>query len=286
VSRPNTLRRPARIAVLVVGLTLAIGVPQASAVTIGQLAPDVPPEDSCADSPFDLLQPTVVSGNGYVVPSTGGVSSWTVTSWSTNNRGAANTMSLKMFRPAGGPNEFQVVGHDGPHPVQPGVNTFSANLRVGSGDVLGLHSGIGDCAFDAPDNPILFLTDTDLADGDKRTFESDSGFLLNATAEVVPVNAFTVGKPRAKRNGTAVVQVDLPNPGDLSVRGKGVKGSASAVKATSVGAGTVKLVIRAKGKKKGKLARTGRVKVVPTITYTPNGGAATSQTTKVKLRRK
>jgi hypothetical protein len=82
------------------------------------------------------------------------------------------------------------------------------------------------------------------------------------------------------------VTLTLPNPGDLVISGKGVKGLASGVSATSVNAGTVNVVIRAKGKKKRKFARNGKVKVTPTISYTPTGGTGSSQTTKVKLRRK
>jgi hypothetical protein len=80
--------------------------------------------------------------------------------------------------------------------------------------------------------------------------------------------------------------VTVPNPGDLAVTGKGVKGSSAARAAKQVAAGTSKLVIRAKGKKKRKLTQKGRVKVRPTISFTPSGGTASTQTTKVKLRRK
>jgi hypothetical protein len=271
----------------IVAVSLILGVSSAAAVTIGQLAPNVPVEDSCADGPFDLLQPTVTSGNVYVVPSTGGVSNWTVTSWSTNNRGAAGaTMGLKMFRKVGDPDVYKVVGHEGPHPLQSGGNTFPAHLQVQPGDVLGAHSGGGDCAFGSVGDPILFLTGADLPDGGQAPFDSDSDFRLNATAEVTPTNEFTLGKPKAKPNGTAVVTLSLPNPGDLSVAGKGVKGAVSAVSAKQVNAGSVKVVIRAKGKNKRKLADTGKVTVKPKITFTPTSGTATTVTRKIKLRRR
>jgi hypothetical protein len=287
VPRLGSPRRSAVFAACLTSAALALGASSASAVTIGQLAPDVPPEESCFGGPFDVLQPTVTSGNGYVVPSTGGVTNWTLTSWSTNNRGmTGDIMGLKLFRKVGDPDIYKVVGHEGPHSLASGINTFSAHLQVQAGDVLGAHSGGGDCAFDAPGNTILFLQDTDLPDGGQRQFDSDVPFLLNETAEVTPVNDFSLSALKAKKNGTAVVTLSLPNPGDLAVSGKGLKGSVSAVSSTAVNAGTVNLVIRAKGKKKRKLARKGKVKVTPTISYTPTGGTASSQTTKVKLRRK
>jgi hypothetical protein len=44
--------------------------------------------------------------------------------------------------------------------------------------------------------------------------------------------------------------------------------------------------VRAQGKKKKKLNSSGKVTVSPTVTYTPTGGAPSSQTTTVKLRKK
>jgi hypothetical protein len=283
----GTWLRSVGLAVTAATLGTVFWASSASAFTIGQLAPDVPPTDSCASGPFDVLQPTVTSGNGYVVPSTGGIGNWTVTSWSTNNRAAAgDSMGLKMFRKVGDPDVYKVVGHEGPHPLASGRNTFSAHVQVQPGDVLGVHSGGGDCAFDAPGNSILFVPGADLPDGGAAQFDSDFPYLLNETAEVTPTSDFTLGKVKAKPNGTATLQVNVPNPGDLTVAGKGVKGSAGAVSAKHVNAGTVKLVIRAKGKTKEKLVDSGKVTVKPKIQYTPTGGSPNVEKKKVKLRRK
>jgi hypothetical protein len=50
--------------------------------------------------------------------------------------------------------------------------------------------------------------------------------------------------------------------------------------------GVVKLKIRAKGKQKAILNETGKVKVKPKITYTPTGGDPSTQSIKVKLKKK
>lgn len=55
-------------AAAILAVSLILGVSSAGAVTIGQLAPNVPPEDSCSDSPYDLLQPTVISGTTMWCP--------------------------------------------------------------------------------------------------------------------------------------------------------------------------------------------------------------------------
>jgi hypothetical protein len=284
--RPRGRRYAAGMAPLLLALGLMFGTSSAAAVTIGQLEPDQPPDESCETSSYDLLQPEVTSGNGYVVPSTGGITSWTVTSWSTNNRGAVGeTMALKMFRKVGEPDVYKVIGREGPHSLASGVNTFAANIQVQSGDVLGAHHGPGDCAFAAPGR-IGFIQDSDLPVGGQGAFTLQASFRVNEAAEIVPTSSFTLGKVKAKKNGTATLQAALPNPGNLTVSGKGVKGSASAVSAKRVNAGTVKLVIRAKGKNKRKLVQNGKVTVKPKITYTPTGGTSVTQKKKVKLRRK
>jgi hypothetical protein len=52
----------------------------------------------------------------------------------------------------------------------------------------------------------------------------------------------------------------------------------------SVPAGTVKLLIRASGRKRHRLKRTGRAKLRLSIAYSPDGFAPSTQTTKVRLR--
>jgi hypothetical protein len=70
--------------------------------------------------------------------------------------------------------------------------------------------------------------------------------------------------------------------------GKGVKvaTASGAVIAKSVAAGTASLVVKAKGKQRQKLNLTGKVTVKPKITYTPTGGASSTQSLKVKLRKR
>ena len=78
----------------------------------------------------------------------------------------------------------------------------------------------------------------------------------------------------------------MPNPGTLTVSGGGVRkaGARKAVKVTT--AGTVKLPIRAKGKKRKHLNSKGAVKLRPTVTYTPTDGATRSASLRVRLKKK
>jgi hypothetical protein len=112
---------------------------------------------------------------------------------------------------------------------------------------------------------------------------------LNGAADAVSVNGLTVGTPKLNKNkGTAQLPVTVTDPGSVALAGNGVKPrSAPASKSvTTVGAGTVNLVVKAKGKKRRKLNDTGKAKVNVTITYMPNGAPPISDTAKVKLKKK
>jgi tripartite motif-containing protein 71 len=104
-----------------------------------------------------------------------------------------------------------------------------------------------------------------------------------------PSNAFTLGPiSRNKKKGTATINLTLPNPGELTGSGSGVKASSAgrAVTSKSVGAGQAQLLIKATGKKKRKLNETGKVKLSVVVTYTPTGGDPSTQPVKVKLKKK
>ena len=188
------IRRVSLLFLVSVGLLAVPAQPAAASVTIGQLAPGTPPPFNCGEgTQADAVQPVVNSGNSYVVPSTGGIVSWQVTSWSHNAAAAlafgVQTLTMKIFRKVEDPNIYRVVGHDGPRSLIGGtVNTFPANIAVKAGDVLGINNpGTADdaCTFLAPSNPLLFRLGN-LADGDFGAFQSNTDDRVNATATVEP----------------------------------------------------------------------------------------------------
>jgi hypothetical protein len=123
-----------------------------------------------------------------------------------------------------------------------------------------------------------------------RLAEVDNQFFFNAGADAISINSngFTIGAAtRNKKKGTAQLPVTVPDAGTLTLSGKGVKGSsAAASKSVAVQGGTTNLVVKAKGKKAKKLKRKGKVKVNVTVTYAPSGLAGSSQTEKLKLKKK
>ena len=118
----------------------------------------------------------------------------------------------------------------------------------------------------------------------------DAGALeVGAVAAPDPVgtdptgNDITFGRvTRNKKKGTAVLSVQVPSAGELDLAGKGLKPAT----ATTAGAGSVSLTIKAAGKAKKKLRRKGKKTFDPAVTFTPTGGDPNTETTAVKLVRK
>ncbi len=271
-------------------LLVSVAVPSANAaITIGQLAPGTSPTAPCTNGPGDLVQAPVTSGNSYVVPGTG-----TITSWSHNAAaGAGQMLTMRIFRLVSSTNVFSVVGHDGPRNLTPSaVNTFSASIGVKPGDVLGLNdenaiSVPNACAFTSAPDRYLFLMGT-LADGQSGTFSTFPGLRANITAVFVPDNGFSLGGiTRNKKKGTATVTENVPNAGDLAGSGDGatVASAAGARISKAVTQGPAQLLIKAKGKKRRTLNETGKVKLNVAVTYTPTGGDPSTQSVKVKLKK-
>jgi hypothetical protein len=257
-------------------LLLAASASSASgSVTVGQVAPGVP--SSCSKN-FDFLQVSTPD-NSYVTPA------GTITSWTHHSQaGTGQKVTLNVFRKIGDPARYQVVTHDGPNPVMPNtLTTFPANLSVKAGDVLGLTGAGGTvsigCEFNGPGE--VGLLSGNLMDGDFGDFTVDSGRRVNVSAALEPSNSFTIDEvARNKKTGTATITVAVPNPGEVA----GVGAGASISK--SVTAGAVQLLVRAKGKRRKRLTATGKVNLSVALTYTPTGGDPSSQSVKVKLKKK
>jgi hypothetical protein len=134
-----------------------------------------------------------------------------------------------------------------------------------------------------------FFNDVDGVDPWSPTGTGNIGAfrITSFTAQPVqkPANAFTLGKPKLnKKKGTAKLPVTVPGPGNLTLAGKGVVKQRPALVSRAVSAaGTVKLLVKSKGKKKRTLDRTGSVKVKVKVTYTPTGGSPNTETKRIKL---
>jgi DNA-binding beta-propeller fold protein YncE len=117
----------------------------------------------------------------------------------------------------------------------------------------------------------------------------------NAAGSTVEVSTdeavFRVGRvDRNTRKGIAKLSLRVPEAGTVRLSGKGLAKRAAVDASSSVerfsrqvGAGRVKVPIKARGGAKRRLDRTGRAKLRLKVTFTPKGGTPSSQRRSVRL---
>jgi V8-like Glu-specific endopeptidase len=102
-------------------------------------------------------------------------------------------------------------------------------------------------------------------------------------AAALPSNAFAIKSLiRNRRRGRGVFRIEVPGAGRLSLSGDGLR----AVHATALGAGIVRLVVRATGAARRELHNQGSVGLQATITFTPDGGVASSKQRTFRLHQR
>jgi hypothetical protein len=143
------------------------------------------------------------------------------------------------------------------------------------------------------------------ADWQPRDFcSSDPGYpdeafrLIGTSAPYPPPpsNRFTLGKPKSKPNGTAVIPATFPGPGSAVVQDARANGRLASVSArkplvrklkTAVRtAGTLKLKVKPTRRAKARLNQGRVVKVRTKVTYTPTGGSPNSHVKRIKLKKR
>ena len=209
-------------------------------------------------------------------------------------------LTMKVFRLVSG-STYQVVAHDGPRPINQGLNTFPVSIPVKAGDVVGINSAnavspMSACFFSVPGEVGALFHTPGVADGSSATYGPNNDLRANVTAQVAskPLNGFSFGKVKDNRKkGTATVAVSVPGPGALTLAGKGVKPDLRAGGATAsvaVGAaGTVQLPVKPQHMLRKKLRKKGKIKVKVSVTYKPSGeiaGDPNTLTRHVKLLKK
>jgi len=107
--------------------------------------------------------------------------------------------------------------------------------------------------------------------------------LATVTIDVHATSDFrVVGVKRNRKRGTTVLRVALPAAGSLRVAGAGIKGVTVVAQAPR----TVRVKVRAVGRKARWLRRKGKVQVRARLTYEPVGGAPRTKTKRLRLVRK
>jgi hypothetical protein len=292
------------------GISLALlAVAQGSSTQVGQTTSAPTFGVNTPVAPFS----TVPGTPSYATPH-GVLTSWRFHS---STDASAGSVRLKIFRYLGPGLVFKVLAQSSLKTLDPDTAyDFKERIPVDQGDLIGLTAAgdaeVGITVPGTPQNQLAQFGGGDIAPGqtgtatiawpDKRpsveaTVESDldnDGF-GDDSQDKCPVDAttqglcqFSFGKvKRNKARGTAMLPVTVPGTGNLSLSGKGVVTQQVAVSSGKhravASARTVKLLVKAKGKAKGKLFSRGKAKVKPVVTFTPTGGPAVAQPRKVKL---
>jgi hypothetical protein len=213
----------------------------------------------------------------------------TVVRWRIRVGDSTRVTNLRIIRPLG---RGLFIGAGTSPSVTPPIHattSFVVGLPIKIGDYIGV-----DCCdpdFFEPDAEFFVTGNAAVRDewqprladsGAGRAPLRANGYEVALNADVNPTSTFTLRViTHNKRKGTATIAAKVPNPGELTGAGSGVKGAVIHKKVRAPG--RVRLLIKAKGKKKRKLNSNGKVKVRPEITYTPTGGSPNTRSVTMRL---
>jgi hypothetical protein len=138
-----------------------------------------------------------------------------------------------------------------------------------------IHSS-GGVTVQAPDNAEPGTYDVTL------TGTASGGAATSAVAKLQVVKAtLGVGRPKLNRKrGTALLPVTVPDGGILTLKGRRVR----SLQRRPQGAGMLRIPIKARGRAKNRLARTGRCRVFAQLEYTPVPGVPVTVGKAIVLR--
>jgi hypothetical protein len=278
------------VGVVAIVLIATAGAAQ-GAVTIGSnlATPDTTNAPGC-NNPCTVtnlaLPPASTAPGGLNSPVNGTVTSWRV------RANAGPNLRLRILKPGGG-TTYTGAGTSGPAGFAgPGIsNPIPTSLPISLGDAIGLESPNGNLIFGltAGATTAFWNMLPVLADGSGRAADgTGSGRELLVQAIVEPTSTLGLSAQPVlnKKKGTATLTISVPNPGQLDFSGTGINIAETAAVKTVTAPGPVKFLIKATGKKLKKLKKKGKVGVTATFTFTPSGGAASTQSTSLKLRKK
>ena len=186
--------RTRRTLLCISALACALCLPTSSAwaatTTVGQLAQ---PGSTTNCNGRTFLGTGVSSGVSYTVPVAGVITSWSFWDGATTITG----LKLKVGRPNGG--HFTIVGSATAGP-QAGltINTYTANIPVQAGDVIGIYSGsLGDCLLDTGNTSDTFSSETgDIGTGTNLVPDlTGSGARLPVSVQVQPLPGIDLISP-------------------------------------------------------------------------------------------
>jgi hypothetical protein len=202
-----------------------------------------------------------------------------------------NTVQLRVLRPSGndyigaGSSEQQTLSNAADDDV---LREFDTSLPIHAGDEIGLGAAAG--AYVPAFHPSggapgiagkYYFADGTPSDGNAAAMSGE----LQLNAEVEPTNTFSLSPVlRNKRNGTASVTANVPNPGTFEVQGGLIAPETVAVAAP----GNVALTLQPTQPIRKQLKKQGKALVDATFVYAPTFGKHRTQSAvfTLKLKRK
>jgi hypothetical protein len=132
-------------ALAIAGFGLAAPAGASAATTLGETFAATA-AGSCVGSMagYEVVQTHRASGPSYAAPSPG-----VLTSWSFEASNESTTLTLRVFRPTGTPQQFTVIADGGSLQTigaSTGLHNFLIQIPVEAGDLIGIHSTDGACA--------------------------------------------------------------------------------------------------------------------------------------------
>ena len=200
--------------------------------------------------------------------------------------GAAETVTFRLLHlNAAIAAKLLLVGGTGTGPTvslpAAGVFEFPASLPIRAGDSVGFdspgstaygacQSGAESWRFSPP------LVDAGMAEPPQSSDECE--LLVNAVIE--PSANVRFGKGTVTRTGKAKLVVRLPGPGKLTLSGSEIRTVTRSI--ASEGSSTVQVHLR--GNARGRLARSGHVRVRVSETFAPTGGVAAAESKTINFK--
>ena len=178
----SKLARTIPVALVTLALTFAPSAAPGATSTVGQtFAPD--PASNCGSGGgTSFLQTEVSSGNLYIVPTSGVITSWAFQTGSD----LPSALKLKVGRPQED-GSLLFVGEAAAGALTPNaVNSYPASVTVDAGDIIGFFmAGSGDCSIFTADPNDAFVSFL----GDPAVGSAPTPFNPNGTGARFPVSA-------------------------------------------------------------------------------------------------
>lgn len=257
--------RAALVVLCGMSILLAMGSTASAQVTLGQLASATTPTFNCEYvQSYDELQTSVAAGNSYVAPSAGVITAWSTQVGATPDQ----VLGMKVYRQIGS-GAYLVVGQDGPHTLVSGLNTFTVNIPVQAGDILGIflppnvHS---DCGFETGlEGDVISWQEGNHAPGSSFSIqETYSKNRLNISASLLPPPTISSIAPAAGSIKGATVVIAGTN--------------FASVTGVSFGSAPATFTVNSEGQITAVAPPSKTLSVVPVTVTTAAGSATSAQT--------